>query len=212
VYTIHSATVHGEILRRVRCENCSHEYAYHMVRSVTADSFDFSMTALRAGLRNPGRADRAVQQTAEETLLEQLEKECDPVPCPACGWYQDGMIAYLKKHHHRWLAVVGKWLLFGVVPWAAIIILLSFEIGLERVANIPVWYWTVPAFLVGIGAALIWLQRRMAETLQPNATLQENVVVGKARALSKEELDALLQQVPDNGEPRGLGGNYGHHP
>jgi len=198
---IYSTTVQGEILRAVRCEHCSHEYGYCMTRTVLADSFDvFSMAALRAGLRNPLSAKRATQETAEEQLREQLAKECDPVPCPSCGWYQADMVAHLQKHYHRWLSSLGKWLLVGLVPWAAIIVLLSFQIGMDRVANFPTWYWTVPVFLVSIGALLIWAQRRMGQALQPNADLLANIAVGKALVLSKEELDNLPKQS-DNGRP-----------
>jgi len=61
-------------------------------------------------LDNQGAQERALNK-AQDDLRRQLEKDCDAVPCPACGWYQEHMRPAVGRQYRPWLAVVGACLL-----------------------------------------------------------------------------------------------------
>jgi hypothetical protein len=44
---------------------------------------------------------------ARDALRKALEKGCDPVPCPACGWYQRDMVKKAGQRKYMWLHVVS---------------------------------------------------------------------------------------------------------
>ena len=72
----------GRILRTVRCENCTLSYEYAMQRTVKLHGES---------------AEEVLAAEAERQLRKQLATECDLVPCPSCGWYQQHMIDQARK-------------------------------------------------------------------------------------------------------------------
>lgn len=99
-------TAYAEVTvpKTVRCEECRHEYHYLMKRRATGSG----TSALF--LDNQGASERA-QQRAADTLSSVVKTDCDPVPCPECGWYQARMVEKLRRGYHRWLVWVGAVLL-----------------------------------------------------------------------------------------------------
>jgi hypothetical protein len=90
----------GKRTRRATCEKCRVHYYYDMVRA--------GVGAGESGLflgRETARDEADIN--ARISLQEQLEEDCDIVPCPYCGWLQADMVAKLRKGKHRWLHWVG---------------------------------------------------------------------------------------------------------
>jgi hypothetical protein len=80
------ATRSGSVTKAVRCENCTLSYEYEMRRTVT--------------LRGEATRD-ALAREAEWRLQKQLAQECDLVPCPSCGWYQQHMVERMRRQALR---------------------------------------------------------------------------------------------------------------
>jgi hypothetical protein len=82
----------GSVIKTVRCENCTLSYEYEMRRTVKLRG-ESSKEALAA--------------EAERRLCKQLAQECDPVPCPSCGWLQRHMVEWVRRqalrHVPAWL-------------------------------------------------------------------------------------------------------------
>lgn len=96
VHVDFQATAGGSTWRNVTCEKCKKPYHYALVREAKA-----SVRAAYA-LRQNAAEDRA-EKTAEYRLMQLLEKGVDLVPCPACGWVQEEMVAEGKRRTARWL-------------------------------------------------------------------------------------------------------------
>jgi hypothetical protein len=60
-----------------------------------------------------GWFERLAQQSADKRLSRALANECDPIPCPSCGWYQSHMFPRIRKLYHRWMFYVGIAFLIG---------------------------------------------------------------------------------------------------
>jgi hypothetical protein len=76
----------GSVMKTVRCENCTLSYEYEMRRTVK--------------LRGE-TARETLAAEAERRLRKQLAQECDPVPCPSCGWYQRHMVEWMRRQAMR---------------------------------------------------------------------------------------------------------------
>jgi hypothetical protein len=73
----------GALLKHVPCENCGTEYVYVLRDTIMARA---------------QASQEEVDRRAEATLRKKLEEGCEPVPCPACGWYQAHMVAHARRN------------------------------------------------------------------------------------------------------------------
>jgi len=96
VWTQYTATVSGQVLKLVPCENCSTEYVYVLERK--GEGFGTSFYML-----NEGGAENNAKSGAEDTLQQYLENDFDPVPCPTCGHFQRFMFLKLYKGSPAWV-------------------------------------------------------------------------------------------------------------
>jgi hypothetical protein len=90
-----SSTKKGTIVKTTPCESCGVEYLYKMSRSAEGNANWLTGGHRQAKIR------------AEQSLFLKLRLDCDPVPCPSCGWYQKEMIAHAKRTRHRWMRPVA---------------------------------------------------------------------------------------------------------
>jgi len=95
------ATEDGETIKEVKCEACGFEYVYQLQRSAGGRATGFLVGDYEAA------ADRA-----RENLREILENACDPIPCPACGWYQRPMVRRVRQLRHCGMVHASILLLF----------------------------------------------------------------------------------------------------
>src|ERR1700754_4599988 len=99
----YTSTLTGRRLMEVRCEKCSANYYYEMLRVATGSGSSPYM------LNNAGAANRAASG-ARKNLDALLARGTDPVPCPHCGWFQAEMVRDARQRRHRWMG----WLTLGV--------------------------------------------------------------------------------------------------
>ncbi len=184
-----TATKQGAVLKLVRCENCACEYGYYMGRQTQG-----SGTSLLF-LDNRGANKRAVRQ-AKKRLKRALETDCDPVPCPECGWYQTPMIPVLRRAYHRWMFVLGA---LGIV--AAVIGLVSTLVYLFNAANPPepqtfLQLWLIAVGIGVMGMLLIAVRKVLSFFNDPNASDQEGrKTLGQSLAIRGEELEKVRQPL-----------------
>jgi hypothetical protein len=94
------ATVKGETIKHVECERCAFKYAYRLRRTAEGKATSFIIPDKNAAVNK-----------AEEQLKRMLEGDCDPVPCPTCGWYQRSMVRRVKHQSYRGMVRIGQILL-----------------------------------------------------------------------------------------------------
>jgi hypothetical protein len=104
IQTDYTASRVGTILKFVRCEKCSTEFEYMMIREATGHG-----TTLY-NFDEEGAADRA-NRRADANLRSALSKEIEPVECPKCGCFQTDMVAEARRRYLKYLgwrfAVIG---------------------------------------------------------------------------------------------------------
>jgi hypothetical protein len=182
----YTATCEATVPKKVRCEQCRGEYFYLMKRlavgSATSPLF----------LDNQGAGARA-RERAEDELQRQLKLECDPVPCPACGWYQAQMVATIRRAYRGWMRVVGAILLAASAPSLAFTV--SCASGVRPTDETTVtglWILTASLALFGLGS--IVGRKIMASRYDPNATdPDERRRVGQGLTIRKEDLEEQLR-------------------
>lgn len=183
----YTATVRGAILKFVACEQCHAQFIYHMEREASG-----SGTSLLF-LDNEG-ASRRASVGAESALQTMLQSECDPVPCPDCGWYQEHMHATIRKAYHRWLfylgivlliagctALVGTQIVSGRRPPAD-----DSTIQLFQIATV---------LLPALGVGLIVTRWILAKGHDPNSgDVAQRLEIGKQLALRKADFEKMIQE------------------
>ncbi len=89
-WTKHTATLNGQVLKLVPCENCSTEYVYVLEREGTG-------VGMSGYSLNDKEARNSAALSADESLHEYLANDFDAVPCPVCGHYQRYMFPKLYE-------------------------------------------------------------------------------------------------------------------
>jgi hypothetical protein len=189
-----TAEARGQTTKIVRCEACRQHYAYQLTR-----------TGHGAVDGTSGNAYSAALLRAEADLQHLLAIGIEPVPCPACGWYQSNMIPQVRSLHRRWMVYVGQCLTIGLIPVAVIGLLINrFPEG-QGTPPIP-W----PIFVAGLvsclaaGIGMFIGRPLLAKMFNPN---DEDVEAHKrygqscAILLSDQEANDVLAQgrLPDTG-------------
>jgi hypothetical protein len=93
----------GTVWKYVECENCHREYVYQLRRSAGAKGF-------------PSRQE--LPRLASLALERRLERDCDLVPCPVCGWYQQAMIRKARRKARRDMPVLAMVVTLASLPLA----------------------------------------------------------------------------------------------
>lgn len=89
----YSAVVNGSTYKKVDCEQCGRVFYYQMNRRAMGEGRSAYF------LDNDGAQDRA-HERAEQHLHMKLDKGCEPVRCPDCGWFQAQMVATIKNRRY----------------------------------------------------------------------------------------------------------------
>jgi uncharacterized iron-regulated membrane protein len=152
-----------------------------------------------------GGRDRAASG-AEADLGERLETECDAVPCPSCGWYQQHMIPQARHEKFGWLYRAG-WVVFVVALFLLILSGCVVEVALKqpvlRIAGRALQFLLVLGLFAPLPGYL--LARFLGEQYQPNNDdPEERKSRGKARAMRKREYARLVPKRPPEELPRKL--------
>jgi hypothetical protein len=172
-------TAKGTTLKEVRCEACRFEYCYRLHRQVFVGD-----------PRMPWPGDGA-WKIADDKLKKELRRGCDPVPCPACGWYQADMVKRLRRLKYQ------PWLIAAIILSVISSILAFMVVNSFSVGPTSPWgracYFLLSFLVVSLCVALTCLGHtiRLAFSFDPNAAdLERRKQLGRARTL------AVLQQQP----------------
>lgn len=100
--------VHGRTYKHVVCEKCGERYSYEMERVARSNETSWFFLANE-------EAKAEARQSAEEVLQRRFARDCDPVPCPQCGWFQGHMISAARQQYRPWMRGLGRLVAFFAV-------------------------------------------------------------------------------------------------
>lgn len=109
----HIATFAVQAWIPVRCQHCSHTFAYVTEKRVTGEGFSL------LGLDEKGASERAKTRAAVDAHIT-LEAAADAVPCRQCGRLQAAMVRSIQRSRRRagWgvgIVTAGAWLIWAMV-------------------------------------------------------------------------------------------------
>jgi hypothetical protein len=180
----YSANLSGATYKMVECEECNQKYVYQMVR--TGEGRGNSLYFLdNAGAR------RRAQGQAKAVLEHKLKKECDAVPCPKCGWYQEQMVVKMRNEYRLWLWYTGLVVAFaGAVCGTLGLAYAAFDVTM-RPLGVGFLALGLTAFASGIGC-IVW-RMRLAAQFDPNdSTAKERLEIAAARAQKVKNFEKWL--------------------
>jgi hypothetical protein len=192
----HTATVNGRVLKLVPCENCSIEYVYVLEREGTG--FAVSPYALY----NEEARDYAAS-SADDTLQQYLANDFDPVPCPACGHYQQYMFPKLIETHSPWGAA-AKVAVLMVVCLSAVTALYWGANYAQRPGDRALTRLVAAGSVLavaGVAGVGLWaLERARVRSFDPNTEDQAaRIARGRSRAVTRAEFEALQRARGEGG-------------
>jgi hypothetical protein len=203
-WTKYTATTSGSVVKIVPCEDCSTEYVYILERDASGVGTSVYM------LNEEGAADHATS-AAQDTLKSVLENDFDPVPCPACGHYQQYMFPKLLETKTLWgPALVLLVLLVGCLD--TVIALYWTVTYLQRPSDQAfgrmVITWSILVFVCFIGLGLSLANQYRIRRFDPNLEdRQERITKGRSRAITRMEFETTLRgEHEPTAEDKG-----GHH-
>ena len=166
------AAVQGAVWKLVPCAHCQQRYAYLLKLDATGEDHDLLF------LDGKSSAERA-QAKAEQNLLQMSRNVVVPIPCPACGFYQDDMSRVLKEE--AWL---NRPQIAGMV--IAVLSLVPLAIDISNL-------WVLTIVMGVAGLALVAWGYVLAFSFDPNAGDPEpRKSLGRRHAVWGEQLSELL--------------------
>jgi hypothetical protein len=184
VWNEYSANVSGATYKFVECEECKQKYVYRMVRTGAGQGNSLYF------LDNAG-AQRRAQGQAKAELEHKLKKECDAVPCPKCGLYQEDMVEKMRKEYRMWLYYTGVFVIFSAFLAAALgIALFGNEL---KVAGVSMFIVAVLGVVGGAGA-IAW-RIDQASGFDPNAApAKERLKIAEQKAQKVKNFEKWLKE------------------
>ena len=185
VWREYRCTLSGSACKFVECEQCRNKYVYSITRSMEGQGSSLYF------LDNTGAAGRA-RDRASAALQQLLATDCDPVPCPRCGWYQAEMVAKLRRNHKAWLYWVWVSLLFAFVICSVIGWLMFWNPNGATAATLTL---CVAGTIVAGAVGVMFYHRHLRNALEPNDTAQEErLLIGQSRAESVADFSEWLSR------------------
>jgi hypothetical protein len=177
------ATRRGGTIKEATCEQCGYEYVCLLQRTSQGEVTRFLH-----------RDYETAEVEAENNLARMLAKAIDPVPCPACGWYQRPMIRCAKKLKYRGLFKVSLYLLpIGVIV-GFIGMVVAGIYGLDRDAQLtPETLFVLLPAILGVLCVVLALVLPVVKVIlswiyDPNADDSDvRMELGRSRAIGKKE-------------------------
>jgi hypothetical protein len=180
-------SVRGSAWKAVVCENCDTEYLYQITREALGSSVSWLY------LDQQGAQERATRR-ANAALRRMLEQGQDPVPCPACGWYQQSMIPLLRAAHRRGMILAGGF--FVVIAVMFLLLWLGAHCwGDRKDAASPALYGETALWAANVGLGLILLRKLLSLRIYPNeGDPEERKRLGKSLARTRAEFEREQQR------------------
>lgn len=200
--TQYTADVLGQAVKVVACENCSTEYVYLMERVSTGSAYTGGISLLPAP---DDEAQSRASSMAREGLKDLLKEEYDPVPCPACGHYQKHMFPKLQSppsDSHSLLYLAAILIGLGAAVATVWYLLRLFRAPDNSGLTEAILLGSIALAMVAVLTRLSILDKRRTERFDPNteADREARIALGKARAVTRAQFDALRGEVPSTNE------------
>src|SRR6266446_6483361 len=175
-------TAQDTTIKEFQCEQCAFKYVYRLVRAAEGKATSFII---------PNKD--AAAKKANDKLKRMLRTDCDPVPCPACGWYQGPMVRLLKQQRFRGLVWAGQFVFVLSVVLGGLGLLVA-VLGSDFVDP----HWPSASVLYGLAGVALALGICLSATKyvlgwwhNPNdQDMAVRTQRGQALACSKEDYDA----------------------
>jgi hypothetical protein len=166
----HGAEVRGTAEKSVHCEGCGAAYSYTLER--LGQGREVSILHLEND-----QARQLAREYAEADLATRLQNECDPVPCPGCGWYQAAMLDRARSGFGQRAMQFGTSLL--VVGAALLVLAWMGERAGRPVAPLA----PLAGLGLAVGGAVLYFRWEGKRKYDPNsAPVAERLAAGQARA------------------------------
>ncbi len=184
VWNEYNCQVSGGTYKFVECEDCKQKYVYRMMREAAGQGNSLYF------LDNAG-AERRAKNQAEAILKKTLAAECDAVPCPKCGAYQQDMMAKLCREYRLWMFWTGVFAIFaGVLSGSLGFILFEAD---SRGWGLGLGVVTLLGFAGGIGL-IVW-RRKLADAFEPNDTpLEDRLAIAAVRSTKVNNFEKWLKE------------------
>jgi hypothetical protein len=172
-----TGTVTGSRAKTVKCEKCQFDYVYMVTCKATGS------------LSSPTGKEH---HTVNHTLDVMLDNAIEPIPCPACGWLQSGMIPITKARYKRWMILAGN-----VTLMVAIV---GMGLGLATITDksnlAGKWELTWSALLLVVSIGLYAGRAYLASQFDPNAIAPEiQKAIGQQLSITQEAYEKQRTQV-----------------
>jgi hypothetical protein len=143
-------------------------------------------------LDNAG-AQRRAQGQAQAVLEHKLKKECDAVPCPKCGWYQDQMVAKMRDEYYLWIWYTGL-----VVAFAGAVVGTlgsAYAVFDQTMRSLGIGLAVPGIVLIAIGIGAIVWRMQLAAQFEPNkAPLKERMEIASEKAQKVKDFEKWLKE------------------
>ena len=97
--TIQRASRLGKTSRSVVCEKCGCVFVYQLTRDAVGEAM---APLVGVTLASQQSMVKDASERAKKELDKMLAAECEPVPCPDCGWYQEHMVEEMNRRLIHW--------------------------------------------------------------------------------------------------------------
>jgi hypothetical protein len=182
---------HGTVTRsryvEVRCERCSHDYGYALTRSRRAIGDRYVWQKREAGRK------KALEEAGRE-VEKKLTGGSEVVPCPCCGWIQQGMLEKARRELYpveSWPALFA-FLLAGAAL-AGLVVLYHLEQNFQ-LNWVTAWgaLMATALLMVCCGIVAFLHQQMRAARFDPNATpAEERIARGQRMVLHRSDFAVL---------------------
>ena len=187
---VFTTTLSGQKIKYLTCEQCAGRYVYQMSRRVDGSAGSVMNIDVEG-------AKRRASELAERRMNAALNHECDPVPCPDCGWYQTKMLPAVRDQYYPWVRFTGYLSLIACVAFFYLTYLDSFSSAASSSGHMGL----AVLFLAG-GVGLFRLRAWLASRCDPNQEDAEaRKRIGQSRAMRRAEFDAMMTDTPVNELP-----------
>jgi hypothetical protein len=190
--TKHTAIMEGSAPRLVRCEQCGIEYVYTAERTVQSETTNLLFA-------NERGAEAVALQNAQQALIDQLRQACDPVPCPACGWYQAPMVQRMRQEHLYWMVQTGVALcaLFPVgLAVTLVATLFASGSGSAPASIFVALLWLITLSMVVGGPLLLVMRSKRVQRHNPNnEDVEIRKQLGRRLAVSKDDYEKMIKEL-----------------
>src|SRR5262249_41226366 len=119
----------------------------------------------------------------------ELERSCDPVPCPACGWYQRSMVPLVQSTQYRWLKYLALFHLIALLPALVGSSIVLSSIHTPETSTKIIWV-SATIFLAVASLSLFVTRAIRCRRYDPNCEdVARRMELGRSRAMPRAEFE-----------------------